>query len=327
MTANPTDKITDMPAPFAHALDDRLAFGFTASFTDPQAARELVSFAETHAFDSLWVGDHIAFPVPIVDSLAQLACLAGMTDKLTLATGVYLLPLRHPTPVAKQVGTLDKLAGGRLIFGVGVGGEFANEYAACGVPVNERGARMTEGITVLKKLWTGESVSNDGRFYPFENVRMLPKPANPGGPPVWCGGRSEGALKRCGRLADGWLSYVVTPEIYRKGLEAIEAAAVSADRSIDTFGTGHLLFARIDDDYERALDVASESLSERYAMDFRKATQRYAALGSPAQVAEKVMEFVDAGVRHFMLDFVGPFEDRLSQLERFARDVRPLLSL
>ena len=242
-----------------------------------------------------------------------------MTERLTLATGVYLLPLRHPTAVAKQVGTLDKLAGGRLIFGVGVGGEFPNEYAACGVPVNERGARMSEGISVLKKLWTGESVSNDGRFYPFDDVRMLPRPTSPGGPPVWCGGRSAPALRRCGRLADGWISYVVTPDAYREGLNAIEAAATAAGRDIGSFGTGHLLFARIDDNPERALDVASESLSERYAMDFRKATQRYAALGKPEQVAEKIMEFVHAGVRHFMLDFVGPFEDRLAA----ARAIRP----
>ncbi|TDJ41313.1 MAG: LLM class flavin-dependent oxidoreductase [Gammaproteobacteria bacterium] len=306
-------------------LSQQLEFGFIYGFATKTQARSLVEFGEANHFDSLWVGDHIAFPVPITDSLAQLACAAAYAETLTLGTCVFLLPLRHPTPVAKQIATIDALAEGRLIFGVGVGGEFANEYAACGVPVNERGARMTEGIEVLKKLWTGEKVSNEGRFYPFEDVRMLPAPHQAGGPPIWTGGRSEGALARCGRLADGWVSYVVTPEMYSAGLEKIAASAASAKRDIEQFGTGHLLFARIDNEYEAALDAATEHLSQRYAMDFRQAAKKYAALGTPADVAEKIQEFVNAGIRHIVLDMVGPNEDRMAQLEWFAKDVRPLL--
>jgi probable F420-dependent oxidoreductase len=306
-------------------LSEKLEFGFINGFATKDQARNLVEFGEANRFDSLWVGDHIAFPVPITDSLSQLACAAAYAETLTLGTCVYLLPLRHPTPVAKQVATIDALADGRLIFGVGVGGEFPNEYAACGVPVNERGARMSEGIEVLKKLWSGEKVSNEGRFYPFEDVRMLPAPRQAGGPPIWTGGRSAGALARCGRLADGWVSYVVTPEMYSSGLETIAAAAETANREIEQFGTGHLLFTRIDNEYEAALDAATEHLSQRYAMDFRSAAKRYAALGTPADVAEKIQEFIAAGIRHFMLDMVGPNEDRTSQLEWFAKEVRPLL--
>ena len=91
-----------------------------------------------------------------------------------LRSGVYLLPLRHPGPVAKQVSTLDHLSEGRLIFGVGVGGEFPREYALAGVPLEERGARLSEGIAVLRKLWSGEKVAHEGRFYPFPEVQMLP---------------------------------------------------------------------------------------------------------------------------------------------------------
>ena len=128
-----------------------------------------------------------------------------------------------------------------------------------------------------------------------------------------------------GRMADGWISYVVTPKRFGEGLEAIARAAEAAHREIDHFGTGHLLFARIDDDFESALDAASEHLSQRYAMDFRDATRRYAALGRPEDVAERIAEFRDAGVRHIVLDCIGPWEDRVSQLERFASDVMPLL--
>ena len=131
-------------------------------------------------------------------------------------------------------------------------------------------------------------------------------------------------LRRTGRLADGWLSYVVTPDMYRAGLEKIEAAAQG--RNLTQFATGHLLFARIDDTYEKALDAATETLSVRYAMDFRRAAQRYCALGRPDQVVERIREFHAAGVRHVMLDLLGPYEQRDEQIARFAAEAMPLLA-
>ena len=131
---------------------------------------------------------------------------------------------------------------------------------------------------------------------------------------------------RAGRLADGWISYVITPETYRAGLATIAAAAEAARRPIERFGTGHLLFARLDASYEQALDAAAATLSHRYAMDFRRPAERYAALGRPEQVAERIRAFYDAGVRHLVLDLVGPYEERPHQIEAFAREVLPLLS-
>ncbi len=318
-------------------LEDKLKFGIMTIARrsesaeapwrpDPEAARALVELVERRGYDSLWVGDHIAFTLPILDPLMQLVHAAACSRRLTLGTAVYLLPLRHPTPVAKQVATLDHLAGGRFIFGVGVGGEFPAEYAACGVPVGERGARLSEAIPVLRKLWSGEAVANDGRFYPFPEVRLLPAPRQPGGPPIWCGGRSEAALKRAGRLADGWIAYVVTPEMYRRALETIAGAAAAAKRDFESFGSGHLLFTCVDDSYEKALDIATETLSVRYAMDFRAAARKYAALGSPADVAQRLDDFQRAGVRHLVVDLVGPTAGRETQIERFATEVRPLVA-
>jgi alkanesulfonate monooxygenase SsuD/methylene tetrahydromethanopterin reductase-like flavin-dependent oxidoreductase (luciferase family) len=126
-------------------------------------------------------------------------------------------------------------------------------------------------------------------------------------------------------MADGWFSYVVTPDMYRDALASIDESAAAAQRSIASFGSGHLLFMRVDDSYEQALDKATEHLSTRYAMDFREAAKKYAALGSPADVAERVNAYADAGCRHFVLDLTGPFEDRDEQIERFAREVKPLL--
>ncbi|MBV9747631.1 MAG: LLM class flavin-dependent oxidoreductase [Acetobacteraceae bacterium] len=318
-------------------LDARLRFGIqtihrrTEPATAPWLPRidelvALVALVDRCGYDSLWVGDHVSFAVPILDPLLQLAQAAVVSRRLTLGTSVFLLPLRHPAPVAKQVATLDHLTEGRLIFGVGVGGEFPREYEVCGVPRAERGARLSEGIGLLRQFWSGAPVSHGGRFYgPFSDVPMQPPARQAGGPPIWCGGRSDGALRRTGRLADGWLSYVVTPDMYRASLAQIAAAAQQAGRDPATFGTGHLLFARIDESYEKALDTATETLSVRYAMDFRRAAQRYCALGRPEQIAERIGEFHAAGVRHIILDLLGPYEQRHEQIERFAAETMPLL--
>jgi alkanesulfonate monooxygenase SsuD/methylene tetrahydromethanopterin reductase-like flavin-dependent oxidoreductase (luciferase family) len=307
-------------------LDKKLTIGFSAVVTSPKSAREISTLADRLGYESLWTGDHIAFAVPMLDPLLQLAQVAAVNDRLLFGTGVYLMPLRHATTVAKLVATFDHLCEGRFIFGVGVGGEFPNEYAACGVPVNERGARLTDGIRTIRKLWTGQKVSNvESKFYPFKDVQMLPRPVQAGGPPIWTGGRNKAALKRCGELADGWMSYVVTPEMYRDGLQQIAAAASAAKRDVKKFASSHLVFMRIDDTYEKAFEVASTALSTRYAMDFRPATKKYAVIGTAADCAQRIADFHAAGVRHFVVDATGPIEDRNAQLERFAKEVRPLL--
>jgi len=287
--------------------------------------RALVELVDRLGYDSLWTGDHLSFAIPILDPLIQLAQAAAVSSRLTFGTGVYLLPLRHPGPVAKQVATLDLLSGGRLIFGVGVGGEFDSDYAVAGVPKSERGARLSESIEVLRKLWSGAPVAHNGRFFGFDELEMLPAPLQAGGPPVWCGGRSKAALRRAGQLADGYLSYVVTPQMFASALEEIAAAAEAAERPLDNYGTGHLLFARLDETYEKALDAATETLSVRYAMDFREPAKRYCALGRPEDVAARLQEFYDAGVRHVVMDFVGPYEERDRQIQFFAEEVMPLL--
>jgi alkanesulfonate monooxygenase SsuD/methylene tetrahydromethanopterin reductase-like flavin-dependent oxidoreductase (luciferase family) len=263
----------------------------------------------------------------ILDPLLQLAQAAVVSRRLTLGTSVLLLPLRHPTPVAKQITTLDHLTEGRFILGVGVGGEFPREYAACDVPHNERGARLAEGVTVLRKFFSGQPVTHHGKFYgPFEDVPMMPPPRQPGGPPIWFAGRKDPALRRIGRLGDGYLAYVISPDMYRAALATIEQAADQAGRGDIRFGTGHLLFTRLDHTYEEALDRATETLSVRYAMDFRKAAQRYCALGTPEMVAQRIREFHAAGVRHVALDMLGPYDQKAEQIAWFAREAMPLLA-
>src|SRR5437016_4605078 len=303
-------------------LDHRLSIGIqnihrrTEPATEPwrptiDEMQALVRLVDDCGYDSLWVGDHPAFAVAILDPLLQLAQAAVVSRRLKLGCNVYLLPLRHPVPVAKQVATLDHLSEGRLIFGVGVGGEFPKEFEACGVPLAERGARLTAAIPLLRQLWSGEPVTYEGRhFGGFREVSMQPPARQPGGPPIWVGGRADAALARTGRLADGWISYVVTPETFRAGLGKIAAAAEAAGRKIEHFGTGHLLFTRLDDSYEQALEAAATTLSNRYGTDMRRAAERYGALGRAEQVAERIRAFHAAGVRHLSIDLLGPYEER-----------------
>ena len=137
---------------------------------------DFVTLIDKTGFDSIWVGDHLSMPLPFFDPFQMLAQAAVVSRRLLLGTGVYLLPLRHPGPVAKQVATLDHLSEGRFLFGVGIGGEFPKEYEVAGVPISERGARLSESIEVVRELWKGKPASYDGKFFQFSDVLMTPPP-------------------------------------------------------------------------------------------------------------------------------------------------------
>jgi probable F420-dependent oxidoreductase len=289
-----------------------------------EAMLALVGEAERLGFDSLWVGDHIAFWTPHLDSLTTLAVSAGLTERITLGVGVFLLPLRHPALVAKAVATLDWLSGGRVIFGVGVGGEGKKEFEACGVPIAERGRRTDEGIAVLRELWSKSPASFDGRFVRFQEVVLEPKPAQPSGPPIWIGGRSDAALRRAGRRGDGWISYLVRPARFRDSLAKIRAFAEEAGRPLPpAFGQGHLAFVCLGRTYEAAVAVATETLSLQYNQPFAGLVEKYCLVGTPAQCREQVAGFLEAGVRHLVFRPVCEAGQEAEQLRRLAAEIVP----
>src|SRR5262245_25788950 len=193
----------------------------TPTLRPPAEQFRLVQQLERWGFESVWSGDHVSFHNPIFESLTLLATYASITERIKLGTGVYLLALRSPAVAAKAAASLDVLSGGRLIFGVGVGGENPKEFELCGVPHGERGARVTEGIDVIRALWRDTPASSQGRFTRFERVSVAPKPVQRPGPPIWIGGRSEAALVRAGRQGDGWISYVVHAERYAQSVARI----------------------------------------------------------------------------------------------------------
>jgi probable F420-dependent oxidoreductase len=274
-------------------------------------------------FDSIWTGDHVSFHHPLYESLTLLASYIGITSRVKLGVGVYLLALRHPTVAAKITSTLDTLSGGRLIFGVGVGGENPKEFEACGIPHQERGARVTEGIDVVRALWRDSPASFKGRFTQFEGVSIDPKPVQRPAPPIWVGGRSDAALARAGRQGDGWISYVVQPERYKQSLGKIEAAASAAGRSLDGFANGHLTFITLGKDYESAERVWVDRLSKRYAQDFGPLAKKYGIIGTPDQCTEQLQRFIEAGCSYFVLDAICDAADEAQQIETFAAEIFP----
>jgi alkanesulfonate monooxygenase SsuD/methylene tetrahydromethanopterin reductase-like flavin-dependent oxidoreductase (luciferase family) len=205
-------------------LAKRIRFGVMAAAPDREHAKSAVDAIAAWGYEVIWTGDHVAFTGPISDPLLQLTYMAALRPELTYGTSIYLLPLRHPTPVAKMVATLDRLMGaGQFIFGIGVGGEFPPEFEACGVPVKQRGGRATEAIQVIKRLWSEPTVEHHGRYFSFGPIKMEPKPATPGGPPIWIGGRAEAALKRAAHHGDGWMPYVLTPKRIEMGSSSSRA--------------------------------------------------------------------------------------------------------
>ncbi|HEU5193544.1 MAG TPA: LLM class flavin-dependent oxidoreductase, partial [Methylomirabilota bacterium] len=145
-----------------------MKFGTSLSLKPPAEQFDLVRCVEALGFDSVWTGDHVSFHGPIHESLTLLATYVPITSRIRLGTAVYLLALRSAAIAAKATATLDALSGGRLIFGVGVGGENPKEFELCGVPHRERGARVTEAIDVVRTLWRDTPASFDGRFTRFD---------------------------------------------------------------------------------------------------------------------------------------------------------------
>ena len=300
-----------------------LACGTVIGGGDRDGVLRLAQKIEASGLESAWVGDHVSFYIPILESLTLLSFVAAATTRVRLCTGVYLLPLRHPTHVAKVTSTLDVLSGGRLTLGVGVGGEFPPEFAACGVPVAERGSRTDEAIGVVRRLWAEDGVAHHGRHFDFGKVTLAPKPLQPGGPRIVVGGRKGPTFRRAGRLGDGYISHMCSAEQYAENLALIRRHAVEAGRAEVPFETAAFLFSVQDDVYEKALDRAAGMLQMIYNRPFRDAAKKYCLLGRPADWLEQMQAFARAGARHFVFSLLSDAE---AFFEAWEKEIRPGLA-
>jgi probable F420-dependent oxidoreductase len=255
---------------------------------------------EEWAIDSLWVGGHVASPNPSPEALMSLARLSAVTERVLIGTSILLLPLYSPAIVAKQIADLDRATGGRVILGIGVGGEYPQEFRACGVPVGERGKRVNEAIPLLRSLWSGTEVSHGGEYYPMTDVRIHPAPARAGGPPIVVAGRKEPAMRRAALLGDGWMPYLYSPRRYSSSVERIRQIADEAGRDLDLFEWYAFIFVNIDRNGHRARQEAAAMMGGTYDQDFGPLVDNVAATGTPDEVIEKVEHFVAAGARHLI---------------------------
>jgi probable F420-dependent oxidoreductase len=287
---------------------------------------EQLTRVEDLGFDIMTTGEHIIFFRPILDVVTVLAHAAAVTKRIKLVPSTIILPLRHPTIMAKELTSLDILSKGRLIASIGIGGDYPREFQACGVPIKERGARANEGIEIMRKYWSGERFDYNGKIFQLEDVDMLPPPVQPGGPPLWVCGRSEAAMRRAARLGDGWQPYMYTADQLRDSVEKVRTFGDEAGRPVaDDFAFTSFMYVSMHDDVDEARRLAIEQLTYRFNLPFEKIVDKYCAYGPPDRIIETLGEYVSAGANHVIVGLVMPPEERMDYVEKFAADILPAL--
>lgn len=284
----------------------------------PEAAPllALAGRAEALGYASIWVGDSV-LARPRHDPLTLLAAVAGRTRRVQLGTAVLLPALRNPVLLAHQVATLDQIAEGRVILGVGIASDVANiraEFAACGVPWEKRVGRMLEGLRLCRALWGGEAVDWDGRWT-MQGAVLGPVPHRPGGPPIWLAGAAPATIERVGRHFDGWFPNGHDPAAFAETFGAMRAVAREAGRDpAELTGAVYLTLA-IDEDPARAEARIDAFMGSYYGQrpDVMRKRQRCYA-GGLAGARELIAEYAAAGVGHLVLRFAGAHERHLELL-------------
>jgi alkanesulfonate monooxygenase SsuD/methylene tetrahydromethanopterin reductase-like flavin-dependent oxidoreductase (luciferase family) len=288
---------------------------------DARQARDL----EARPVDSLWVGGHISSRNPSPEAMIGLARLAAATVRVSVGSSILLLPLYPPALVAKQVADLDRATGGRLILGVGVGGEYPQEFRAVQVPMEQRGGRTNEIIPLLRRFWTATEVTHKGRYYELRNVKIHPAPAQPGGPPIVVAGRKEPSMQRAAIMGDGWFPYMYSPRRYAESVRKIRDAAEQAGRDLAGFHWCVWVFLNIGTDGDVAREEAARTMGGSYKQDVRAMIDSVAAAGTVTEVTAKLEAFYDAGARHFVfLPVTGGATER-SVLDVLFAEVVPAL--
>lgn len=281
--------------------------------------------AEGGGFDSVWIGDSLTAR-PRHEPLTLLAAVAGRTRRVRLGTAVLLPALRPPVVLAHIIGTLDRVAEGRLILGVGIAADappIRKEFAAAGVPFERRVGRFLETLEICRALWSRDGISFRGKHFTLEGVTMEPKPHRPGGPPIWIGGSGPTALREAARF-DAWFPTGPHVEFFAEQFPLIQAAARAAGRPADAVTGAAYVTLALDPDVAAAERRLHGFLETYYAAPARAIMARQATYAGPLEgCVEWLQRWIAAGCRHLMIRFAGG--DQLAQVDETATRLLPRL--
>jgi probable F420-dependent oxidoreductase len=295
---------------------------------DPNRLLDFAVAAEEAGFDSVWAGES---PVarPRMDPIVLLSAVAARTRDVTLGTAVVLPALRQPFLMAHSLACLDRLAEGRLVVGVGAGFPMPTteaEFDAAGASFSQRIGRLVETIDVWRSLWTNhEPLDYEGKYFALSDVRLEPSPHQPGGPPLWLAGAGPNALRRTGRLFDGWLPYSPTTEEFAANLESIHEAARDAGRDPSDITPAMYVTVNFADDADHAELELKRYCDAYYGLPLEGMRQMQAYFGGAVEeCAEWLNGYVGVGARQLVLRF-GTLGDPTPMIEMAGAELLPAL--
>src|SRR5919108_4518593 len=263
--------------------------------------------AEAAGFDSVWIGDSITAR-PRHEPLTLLAAVAARTKRVNVGTAVLLPALRNPVVLAHVVGTLDRVAEGRTILGVGIAADnpaIRKEFAAVGVPWDRRVGRFLETLEICRALWSRDGVSFSGKHFTLQDVTVEPKPHRRGGPPIWIGGSGPTALREAARW-DAWFPTGPSVEFFEAEFPKIQAAARGAGRAPGAVAGGAYITLALDADRTAAEKRLHAFLENYYAAPARTILARQAAYAGPVDgCVEWLQRWIAAGAQHLLFRFAG----------------------
>ena len=284
------------------ALTDALKFGLATPSNlwrlDWQQRQQTVSQIAESGFDHIFMADHVSFRNGSgTDGFVEVAALSQLHPTLGVMTGIYLLPLRHPLPIARQLASMANLAPGRMIFGVGIGGEDPHELEVCGVNPKRRGVRANESLAIIKGLLAGETVTFAGKEFDVQDAIIRPTPKSP--IPVIVGGRSDAALTRTATFGEGWLGVWCSATRFSQAVHSVTEQAEALGRSDVDWMHGYQPWVGLDrHDSGAAHTAVKDGMEAFYRIPFEK-FERYTPSGTPAEVAEQLAPYIEAGARLF----------------------------
>ena len=288
---------------------------------DPAAFRAYLTRAEELGFDSAWAQEQLLGSWNQFAPIEAMTYAAACTQRLRLGCVVFVSTLHSPVHLAKSLSTLDQLSRGRIEIGVGTGGK-ARPFAAFGVDPGRYVARFTEGIALMKALWTQPRVTFDGEFWQLKDAAMEPKPFQKPYPPLWFGAAGEPALRRAVRLGDGFFGAGSSPTArFAEQVAVVRAALAEAGRPAETFPIAKRVYVAIDDDAGRARARMNAALEQLYGHRV-EAIEAAAVAGTAADCARELHQVAEAGAE---LILCTALFDQAEQMEQLAAAVIPKL--